>query len=315
MEMNMEDHFKILDSFNESDKKDNLKKKCCSLDSNYQLNNGIIVCKVCQNTIYNISSDVEWRYYGDSCQQNLDPTRCGMPVNILLPESSVGSTVAFNYNNQTMNKIRKYQQWNGMPYKERSKYKVFNEITLICKKNEIPPVIINEAKSLYNIITQTKISRGSNRIGIIGACVYFACKECKVPRSSKEIAIMFSINPKIMTKGCKKCQEIISMNKKNKNRLYTSHSIKPSDFIERFCNKLSIDETIIINILELCNMIVTENVICENTPQSVAAGCILHYCKENNIEFNKKEISNICNISEVTINKCTKKIETYFKNI
>ena len=74
----------------------------------------------------------------------------------------------------------------------------------------------NLSKSLYKIISQTKISRGSNRKGIIAACVYFACKDCNVPRSSKEVAEIFNINGTVMTKGVKKCQEIIHMNKKNK---------------------------------------------------------------------------------------------------
>ena len=112
-----------------------------------------------------------------------------------------------------MNQIRRYQQWQGMPYKERSLYKVFTEITDICKKNNIPNIIITEAKSLYTIVSETKISRGANRKGIIAACVYFACKECSVPRSSKEISEMFSLDTTVMTKGCKKFQEIIFFTK------------------------------------------------------------------------------------------------------
>ena len=34
-------------------------------------------------------------------------------------------------------------------------------------------MIIDEASSLYTIISSTKISRGSNRKGIIAACVFF----------------------------------------------------------------------------------------------------------------------------------------------
>ena len=85
-----------------------------------------------------------------------------MPVNTLLPESSVGSTIAFNSNTKTMNQIRKYQQWSGMPYKD-DLYKVFLEIQETCKNNNIPTIIISDAKSLYTIVSKTKISRGSNR--------------------------------------------------------------------------------------------------------------------------------------------------------
>ena len=66
------------------------------------------------------------------------------------------------------------------------------------------------------MITEIKISRGSNRIGIIAACVYFACKSYNVPRSSKEIADIFDINITVMTKGCKNFTNIMNLDKKNK---------------------------------------------------------------------------------------------------
>ena len=43
----------------------------------------------------------------------------------------------------------------------------------------------------------------------------------------------------------------------------------------------------------------------------MAAGCIYLYIKINDITISKKEISEICQISEVTINKCYKKLEEH----
>ena len=53
----------------------------------------------------------------------------------------------------------------------------------------------------------------------------------------------------------------------------------------------------------------TNNIISQNTPQSIAAGCIYYYIKKNNLNISKKILSEICKISEVTINKCYKKID------
>ena len=53
------------------------------------------------------------------------------------------------------------------------------------------------------IVSDIKISRGSNRRGIIAASVFYACKECNVPRSTNELSYIFDIDIKIMTKGCK----------------------------------------------------------------------------------------------------------------
>lgn len=299
-------HFDTLTNLIDVDKSSTPTIKCCEKKENYLLDDGMIKCKECLNIISNISFNPEWRNYEN---KSSDPTRCGMPVNTLLPESSVGSTVSYKSSNKTMNQIRKYQQWNGMPYKERSLYKVFLEIQGICGKNNIPNIITTEAKSLYKIISVTKISRGANRKGIIAACVYFACKQCNVPRSSKEIAEMFSITSNVMTKGVKKCQEIISMNKKNKTRLTKSSSTKPDDFIDRFCNRLNIQADDIKKIHKICEISINNNLICENTPPSIASGCIFYYIKNNDIKTTKKEISVVCKISEVTINKCSKKLE------
>ena len=306
--MEFEDHFNFLTKL---DEKEEIKKEltCCDLKDNYQNDNCMVICKVCKNVITNICDNPEWRYYGSNDNKSSDPTRCGMPVNTLLPESSVGSTVSFGSNSNGMYQIRRMQQWSGMPYKERSIYKVFLDIQNVCARHNIQTKIVNEAKSIYKIVSTTKISRGSNRAGIIASCVYFACKECDVPRSSKEIAEMFGITSNIMTKGVKKCQEIIHMDKKNKNRISKTKSTKPIDFISRFCNKLNIPDLDTEKILKICRITVDNYIISENTPSSIASGCIYYYIKKTDLGITKKDISDICKISEVTINKCCKIIE------
>ena len=43
-----------------------------------------------------IDQGAEWRYYGADDNNNADPTRCGMPINPLLQESSYGCKVLSN---------------------------------------------------------------------------------------------------------------------------------------------------------------------------------------------------------------------------
>ena len=220
--MDFEKYFDNMDELDENSMR-NKQTTCCSDMNNFIIHNGITTCKKCDAIISNISDGAEWRYYGSNDSKSSDPTRCGMPTNVLLPESSVGSTINFKNNSKSMNQIRRYQNFQGMPYKERSKYKVFNIINENCMKHNINQKIINEAKSLYSTISEIKISRGSNRDGIIAACVYFSCKECNVPRSTKEISEIFNINITVMTKGCKNFQEIMNLNKKNKNRVQSDN--------------------------------------------------------------------------------------------
>ena len=297
------DFDEIYDNYENLTKKETeIKEKCCDNIDNYNYINGIIVCNKCNLTISKIVDNPEWRYYGSNDSKNNDPTRCGMPVNPLLPKSSIGTTV----NSNTNSKVALIQKWNSMPYKEWSKYKVFMEITQICKQNNLPTVIIETSKSLYSNISDVKISRGNNRKGIIVACVFNACKECDVPRSVKELSTMFNISPKILTRGCKNYIEIVRKNKVNRNKNIKNTSL--IDFIDRFINKLNIDKNDCIKINKIANLCLEYNLIYDNTPPSMAAGCIYLYTKLMNLKINKKLISLNCLISEVTINKCYKKL-------
>ena len=306
--MNFDDHFNLLSDLN---KNDEINKKCCTIFDNFVFKDEQYYCKCCDNLITNIIDSPEWRYYGSSDSKNTNPTRCGMPVNVLLPDSSLGSSIKKQNNNEVMNKISMYQNWNSMPYKERSLYKVFTDIQSKCSVNNLPEVISTTAKSLYKIISDNKISRGSNRVGIIAACVYNACKECNVPRSIKEISKIFNIKTTVMTKGCKNFNEIIRLNTANKNRNLDTKSINLNDFVERFSYKLCIPQNHIDNILTLSKLCEKINIINDNTPPSMAVGCIFLYIKNKKLNINKKYISETCEISEVTINKCYKKLSVH----
>jgi transcription initiation factor TFIIB len=285
------------------------KLDCCDNIDNYNIYKGIIICKDCNSTISNITDNPEWRFYGSDDSKNSDPTRCGMALNPLLPDSSVGTSIKRGSNKPGMFKVKQYQKWTSMTYKERSRFKIFTDIENICNKNNIPKIIVIEAKSLYKLTSETKISRGNNRIGIIAACVYFACKNCNVGRSSKEISEIFNIKVNIFTKGCKNFQNILQLSK-DKTRIDISNSISYIDFIDRFCNHLNIDKIHIENIKNLSINIESLNILNDIRPDSFASGIILYYCSENNINCNKNDISLCSKISEVTINKCFKKIES-----
>jgi transcription initiation factor TFIIIB Brf1 subunit/transcription initiation factor TFIIB len=53
----------------------------------------------------------------------------------------------------------------------------------------------------------------------------------------------------------------------------------------------------------------------DNSPTSSAAGILYYYSQENNLKFSKKQFSDICSVSEVTIVKCYKNILKYKKFI
>jgi transcription initiation factor TFIIIB Brf1 subunit/transcription initiation factor TFIIB len=54
-----------------------------------------------------------------------------------------------------------------------------------------------------------------------------------------------------------------------------------------------------------------QNLMPENTPHSIAAGVVYFIAQLCNLNISKRDVKNISEISEVTINKCYKKIEKF----
>lgn len=272
--------------------------------TNVILDEGNYTCRSC-GTLFSrfIDSNAEWRFYGCDDSKANDPTRCGLPTNDLLPDSSLCSMIGFTSNeSHDIRIMRKYHMWNCMTYKERSLYNIFDTLTVNAVNNGIPKSIIEEAKVLYKKLSEMKISRGENRSGLIASSIYMSCKNNKVPRSTKEIAKIFNLKVTTMTKGCKKFQEIMKMNMDSTNA---------EDFICRFCSKLNLDK----NARDLCKLVVRKAeelaIVSENTPPSIAAGSIYLCSVLCNWQITKKELGEACEISQVTISKCHKKLFTY----
>ena len=259
-----------------------------------------------------LDHSAEWRYYGADDNQSSDPTRCGMPVNPLLVESSYGCKVLCDgATTYEMRKFRRYTEWQSMPYREKSQYDEFQSITIIAHNGGLPKIIVDEALRYHKKISEFKTYRGLNRDGIILASTYIACRKHGCPRTIKEIATIFNLDNTSATKGCKNAITIINeIEHEMANSDKTSFSkTKPEAFIERYCSRLNINS----ELTKVCQFVATRiernNLIPENTPHSIAAGIIYFVSQTCHLNVSKKDVNRITEISEVTINKCYKKLE------
>ena len=262
-----------------------------------------------------VDQSAEWRYYGADDSHGSDPTRCGMPVNELLKESSYGCKVLCNGGGTSyeMRKIRRYTEWQSMPYKEKSQYDEFQRITIIAHNAGIPKIIIDEALRYHKKISEHKTFRGLNRDGIIAASIYISCRTNDCPRTAKEIATIFALDNTAATKGCKNAISIVNeieceMTNNDKTALCKT---KPEAFIERYCSRLNINQELTKCCMFIALRIQKQHLIPENTPHSIAAGIVYFIAQTCNLNISKKDVNKISEISEVTINKCFKKLETY----
>ena len=258
-----------------------------------------------------LDQSAEWRYYGADDSSSSDPTRCGMPINPLLKESSFGCKVLVNgRSTYEMRKIRRYTDWLGMPYKEKSQYDEFQKITILGQQGGIPKLIIDDAMRYHKKISEAKTFRGLNRDGIIAASIYIAARVNRFPRTAKEIATIFHLDSTAATKGCKNAISIINeleCDLHNTDKTSLCHTT-PASFIDRYCSKLNIND----ELTRVCQFVAIRiqrnGLIPENTPHSIAAGIVYFVSQICHVNISKRSVSNVSEISEVTINKCYKKL-------
>ena len=292
------------------------REKCeCCQSALAQTDEGFLGCTNSKcGIIYTDTLDqgAEWRFYGADDNQAGDPTRCGMPINPLLKESSFGCKVVCpSKSSYEMRKIRRYTEWQGMPYEEKARYEEFQRITVLANQAGISKMIIDDAMRYHTKISGVKTFRGDNRDGIIAATIYIASRNNNCPRTAKEIATIFHLDNTSATRGCKNASSIINeieheMNNDDKTSLCNT---TPLTFIERYCSKLNINA----ELTKLCKFIATRiqssNLIPENTPHSIAAGIVFFVANQCNLNISKRNVNAVSEISEVTINKCYKKLE------
>lgn len=163
-----------------------------------------VICNKCGISLgFNIDASAEYRWFGSE-DRNPDPTRVGNPLNPLLPESSLGTRIMSRPGeNRAMRKIRQYHLWNVMPYRERTLWNVFEMLQVRASNAGISSAIVEETKQLYAQVSPLCICRGQQKDALMAACLFESLKRHDTPRRPTEIAEIFQINLKLITRGVK----------------------------------------------------------------------------------------------------------------
>jgi transcription initiation factor TFIIIB Brf1 subunit/transcription initiation factor TFIIB len=278
---------------------------------------GYLVCQECA-VINQEFLDENPEFTHDEENNGNGSSRYGCPSNYFFPKSALGTKIA----TKGYNKISALQKQGQMPYREKSLLEVLERIQTKCKKYGVSQSIIDSAKILYKKVSDSKHIRGKrkgknmimrciNRRSMIASCVFYACKMQREPRSPKEIADIYDLEIKHVHRGCRKILDYIDLN----STFYQIKNSQAADFIERLSKKLDIDKKFIEISKDVCNNIHKLDIASTHEPPSVAAGCILLVATNYNLPINKKQISEIFDISDVTISKTYRKIFPYYKII
>ena len=277
---------------------DNMEELECPVCGEYAIGIQISdeICTSCKSNLGSmIDHKPEWRndVMGD------DMSRCNLAKNPMLPESSYSTTISYSKLNKALYELQRSLVWTSIPYHERSMKMKMDEIGLFHFK------FIFYAGLYFNIITALetnglKRKRGKNDMGLRGAALFMAFHEDGKPRTYKEIAGVFEIEPKYVSDGLKLFSELLKASAP-KVTLY-------NDYIEEFCLNLNLTEEITWRIRFIADKAETLGILENHAPTSVVAGCIFYVSIEYALPLALSEIEDICGVSGPTISKICDKL-------
>jgi transcription initiation factor TFIIIB Brf1 subunit/transcription initiation factor TFIIB len=303
----------------------------CLTDSHVVTEEDEVVCTKCGTFFgFTVSSSAEYRWFGSE-DRSPDPSRVGNPLNPLLPESSLGTRiVARPGEHRSMRKIRQYHLWNVMPYRERTLWNVFEGLQVRAANAGISSAILEETKQLYAQVSPLCICRGQQKDALLAACLFESLKRHDTPRRPTEIAEIFKIDIKLITKGVKQFSGLLDEHLHAAARKAINETPKadpiilapvatPSTNFRHYLEPailrlqtpramLSTMETTAGHFGDLLDEI---GVCPETTPPSLAACAISLACQRLDFSKTNQEIASVCGISVATLQKCMKRIEPW----
>ena len=296
----------------EEEKEDNNICKRCRSYLLLTNSEGDVVCEQCGsvNSERNIDQSAEWRCYTDNVK---NPVRCGMNNDPMF-QGMLHTYISGN--SLEAMKLTKLHMRYTLRYDERKMIEARNMFKDYAVMFCLPDDIMHTALMLYKNLSSKKDKDGKRVIhranvlkGLIGACIYYACKKVDnaIAKSPEEIARMMDIDTSHINNGCNKLISIIGMHSE-----FTENHVTHKDFIPKFRNsfiaiKVDIPYNLMMKSIEIADKACELDYMIDYTPKSIGAGAlwyiIKHYTK---LKVTKRHMKECCSVSDVTIVKVYK---------
>jgi transcription initiation factor TFIIB len=225
-----------------------------------------------------------------------DPSRCGNPnpnPELFSQNWGKGTIISTQrsstYENKRMAKINFHMSMN---HKDRSLFHAYRDIDEAC--HTLPDTVLKDAKMMYRKFNDEKLTRGAVRLGIKANCVLYACRLAQFPRTTREVADMFGIQSKDISRTTQIFKDTI-MGATEKNYVTKAH-----DVMQRLLNSFEISREDRLRCNKMCTATDDCVELMSKTPNSVASAIIYTVLGPG---VTKAQVCEKCSVSVPTLNK------------
>ncbi|MFX0035045.1 MAG: transcription initiation factor IIB family protein [Candidatus Hermodarchaeota archaeon] len=224
-------------------------------------------------------------------QEKESRERTGSPISILLPD--MGLSTIIDKSSIKSPDLKRAAKWNSrMTWDKRNMLIATTELKRIGSNLNLPNHVKKTAIRLYIEAFKKKLLRGRSINGMVAACLYFACRERKIPRTLQEILEQTSIS----AKNVRRCYRTLIRELNLK-----APSTDPISLIPRFIAELELDADAENTTIKILQSFTSQFSTSGKDPKGLCAGALYLVCKKKDKKISQKEIANLVGVTEVTL--------------
>ncbi len=255
-------------------------------------NTGDIVCSQCGLVIK--EKRIDFSHSGKrafTSQEKKLRDRTGSPISILVPDMGLSTVIdKKKINNPDLKRAAK---WNSrITWDKRNMLIATTELKRICSNLNLPNQIKMEAVRLYKRVFKRKLLRGRSINGVVAACIYYACREKRIPRTFQEILDETSVNAKDVRRYYRTILREFNLK---------APTLDPTSLIPRFTAELNLGSEIEVLTLKILNKYKSNISMSGKDPKGIVAGALYLACRIKEHVITQKKIADTLGITEVTL--------------
>jgi transcription initiation factor TFIIIB Brf1 subunit/transcription initiation factor TFIIB len=251
-----------------------------------------------------VSDEPEWRSGGDADGQKADPSRVGAPCSTDHFSAAWSQTTFMSVAHSAsyaQKKLARINHHSSMNHRDRALFHAYAELDHIGKTIlKLPENVMYSAKIKYKAFNEAVLTRGAVRNGIKANCIFQACREFNVARTTQEIADAFGIPARDISRTFDMYQEQVPET--------SVHITTPADLVSRFFNSVTgIPEAdrgrLRMKVIARCKELEDKVELMGRTPKAIACAVMASVLKGVPGAPDRQTLCKICDISVPTLAK------------
>ncbi|KAI4094311.1 MAG: hypothetical protein LQ339_007497 [Xanthoria mediterranea] len=265
----------------------------------------------------------EWRTFTNDDQNNDDPSRVGDGANPLLNGAQLQTDIAFVGGASAKSRdLSRTQNKATHDKSTKTLLAAYKEIGSLCDGIGIPKNVSDTAKHLFKITVDENAFRGKSQETVIAGCIFIACRQCKVPRTFREIFDLTKVSKPEIGRVFKALEKFFNGRNEKTNAAIVEaggipdpngsgfnaavESTTPKDLCLRFCSQLNLSQKCTTLSQDIAIRAETTGDLAGRSPISTAAACIYMASYLAGEARTAKDVSIVAGVSDGTIRNAFK---------